>query len=936
MNMTNTTNAEPVTTQIDTQPAYLNVTAGPLYTTPNTRSVFHRYRQAALTVVDAWLGISKYILLVFSGVIHIMEDMKDFSAELLLHHHDFRNSATPRTRKALVIASKSLLWSFGRHVLPFSVIMAILVKLFVVISFLVSLGLGYYVYALLQALAKGKEVLKQQETTSTALRAHAETLERELGLHVKLVDKVDEYLRRHQRTAEQLRAHANTVQEDLDHQARLLYESQGDVKRHERTVEKLQAHADSLQQDLDQQKKLMEDQRVEIQDSQRSSNLQLKDSQAKIVSLEEESQAQLELHGRAQEKAQDEAQRSQAGLQAMDAAVEVQRQRAEKWKRQARAVDTKHSETTRRLDTLNVMYESLKKTLKGKTAEVEELSGERDGLARKAEAAEVTAKELRDRVEEMETDVVNHTSATISLNQQLRDSEGQVHETAAEMEKLNSVNKELSLKVMEAETRSQSLVDEVRQLKDDLSGKSAAVDESKLLAERHRSGSEQKAAEMVNLQCRLDEVSQEVTAAQLVALTVEERVKGLEGDLELKTSAVETLETQVQQERRSMRQATADLTIAETRLAALRQDNGMIRTRAEKLQERVSRLEQELDVKTSSVDAYERTSEHQELVLERRSAELAVALERVKSLEGDLKVLQAQLANTSHNGDHRADPPVLQGDDTDTDLVAEAEAQRGAQNAEYALNAQFDAPESQEAARRTEELEEAPARRRGHRSKRRRGGKRPAAKRRPLTRRHSFGSHAHGACSRCGGRLPVSVACIPQELQRADWRKPVESGMPVHKRRHSLDSLALQPCPECGGSLPVEVDVVSRAHTILEDDEASASSTGAGKRPQLSAQAAEPTLPGGSNPPLASPAFSSAGHTPLQDETSAADGAQEQGAGLPAGTSSTKTKRRRRQRAKGVKAQTDGELDSPQSLAEAYNAVQSPGPPVLSSRWGPG
>lgn len=963
MNITNTTNAEPVSTQIDMQPAYLNATAEPLYSTPKARSVFHRYRQAALTVVDAWLGISKSVLLVFRGVIRMMEDMKDFSAELLIHHHDFSHTATPRTRKALVIAFKSLLRSFGRHVLPFSVIMAILVKLFVVISFLVSIGLGYYVYTLLQALAKGKEVLKQQEATSTELRAHAETLERDLRLQVKLLAKGQEGLKRHQRTAEQLRAHANTVQEDLNQRTRLLSECQGDVKRHERNAEKLQAHAESLQQDLDQQKKPMEDQRVEM--VQRSANLQLKDSQAKIVSLEEESQAQLELHGRAQEKAQDEAQRSRAGLQALDAAVEVQRQRAEKWQRQARTVDTKHSETTRRLDTLNVMYENLKKTLKGKNAEVEELSGERNGLARKAEGAEATAQELRDIVQKLETDVVSQTSATISLKQQLRDSQGQVHETAAEMEKLNSVNKELSLKVVEALTRSQSLMDEVRQLKENLSGRSSAVEESKLLAERHRSSSEQKAAEVVYLQRRLNEVSQEVAAAQLVGLTAEERVKGLEGDLELKTwaveaaeqqavelrntldrralemaslkseldalghdqteaswtqealqertralqsdlelktSAIETLEAQAEQGKRSLSQTSTDLTNAETRLVALRQDNKMVHARAEKLQERVSRLEQELDVKATCSDAYERTSEHQGLVLESRSTEHAVALERVKSLEGDLKVLQAQLTNTSHDGDNQADPPVVKGDDTDNDLVAEAEAQRLAQNAEHGFNAQSDTPESQEVVGRTGELEEAPARRRGHRSKRRRGGKRQAAKRRPLTRRHSFGSHGHRSCSRCGGRLPVSVACLPQELQRAGWRKPAEGEMPVHKRRHSLDSLALKPCPECGGPLPVELDVVSRARTMLEDDEASTLSTEEVKRPQLPAQAAEPTVPGHSDPPLASPAFSTASHTPQQDETSVDDGAPEQGAGLPAGTSSAKTKRRRRQRAKGAKA----------------------------------
>lgn len=90
--VTYVTVSQPVTSQIDTQlnenPAYLDVTGEPSYTAPYPRSVFLNFRQAAFSVVDTWLCLSKYILVIFHGFIRMMEDLRDFSIELHLHHYN--------------------------------------------------------------------------------------------------------------------------------------------------------------------------------------------------------------------------------------------------------------------------------------------------------------------------------------------------------------------------------------------------------------------------------------------------------------------------------------------------------------------------------------------------------------------------------------------------------------------------------------------------------------------------------------------------------------------------------------------------------------------------------------------------------------------------------------------------------------------------------
>jgi len=1091
MNVTSVTISQPEPGQIDMhldeQTAYLNVSGEPSYTAPNPRSGFQTYRQAASYVVDAWLGFSKYVLLVFDGLIRVMEDLKDFSTELHVHHYDFSHTSTPRTRKVLVVAYVSLLRSLVRKVLPLSLVVAMLLKLFAVVFFMVSIGLGYYVYTLLQDLAKEKSDLKQQETAFMQLVAHAETLRKDLDQQIMLLDEKEENLKIRgteesqlqahayalekdldQRTKQliesqeglkiyetittQLRAHATSLQRDLDQQKKLLVDGQEESKRHERTADQLRAHAESLQQDLDartkklvegqeilkqqetaaedpqkhadtlqhdleQQKKLLEDQRHEIEEFQAFSKRQLRNAQAKIVSLEDEMQAQLERHGEAQEKAleqaQEETQRLRAGNRALDEALTTERQRSYQAHDQARAMKTKHTDLTRRLTAVNVSYESQKQTLKQRTAQIEELTSERDELAQRVSVTEAAVQKLRESFQKLEIDFTNKVSTITSLEQQLQEARAKFDQRAAELSMSHSKSELVNQKLMEADSRSQSLEDEVKRLEGDLSRKSSAADKYKQQAAGQQSISEQKAAERTNLQSKLDQVCQELAAAhmaekalgarvkglevdlshkssavetlelqveqlrnaseqdalvipslsaELVALRHEntearakeesllKRTEGLEKDLEIKTSAIETLEAQAQQDRRSLGQNTRDLTTAEARVAALRQDNEMARARAEKLQERLCRLEHDLDVNVSSVQAYERNSEHQERVLEGRNVELAQALELVESLEGQLETLRTEVGTRGYGDNNEADQPPVRGNDED-DSVPPAEANakdlaHGADPAHHAPPAAQDIPEMAEGA---EEQEEASARKRGHRSKRRRGGKRQAAKRQPIPRRHSFDSHAHKSCSRCGGPLPVKVICVPKKVRPGTSKKSAEPAMSVRIRRHSLDSPTHKRCPECGGSLPVEVTFASEARTAVKGEGARAASAGevtsaearqtATSQGRNSPQSAEVTVPAHSGHALTSPMSGTSSHAPQQDECSEVNGAQDQAAGQSADTPSAQPRRRRRHRAKGRKANNEqeqnGELDSQQASTEAQDVTQSLASTMLASRWVP-
>jgi len=1018
VNVTNVTISQSVTSQIDTQldenPAYLNVTGEPSYAAPYPRSVFPNYRQAAFSVVDTWLCLSKYILLIFDGFIRMMEDLKDFSAELHLHHYDFSHSSTPRTRKALLVAYISMLRSLVRKVLPLSLAVAMLVKLSAVVLCMLSIGLGYHVYTLFQTLAKEKEDLKQEENAFVELVAHAETLRKDLDQQVMLLDDKEENLRLHeteekafmelvaqaetlrkdldqqvmlldkkeenlrlheteesqlqaqtdtlqndldQRTklliesqkdlkfqgtaATQLRAHAASLQRDLDQQTKLFADGQEELRQHERTAAQLraqagslqedldartkqlaegqecveqqvtaakvlQAHADTLQHDLEQQKQLLEDQRQMIEEFQTSSNQQLGDSQAKIVSLEEAMQAQLQRHGEAQAKllkqAQEEAQCLQAGKEALDTALMAERQQSYRALDRAKVTETKHTDTTRRLNAVNIMYENQKQTLKQKTAQIEELTSERDELAQAAKRAEATGPELRNRLQKLETDFANKVSALTSLEQQLQETQAHLDQRAAALEVTHTQNDELSQKLLEAGSRSQSLEDEVKRLEDDVSRKSSAVEASEQQAEQLHKTSDENALVMASLRAELAALRHEHTEARVKEESIRKRTEGLKTELETKTSVIETLEAQAEQERRSACQKTADLTTAESRVSALRQDNEMARARAEKLQERANRLEHELAVNTSSIEASERKSEHQEQVSQQRNAELAQALELVKDLEGQLDTLRTEVEARGHGSTSEAEQPARAERDDSLGVKAKAEAQELAHEADPAHHAPPAAQEGQETVEGAEDQQETPARKGGHRRKRRRAGKRQAAKRQPIPRRHSFDLHAHKSCSRCGGPLPVKVNCVPNELRQAIWTKPAETGMPVRSRRNSLDSPAHRPCPECGGVVPVEValamrerlweiglDVpdnqdagrdigVSEARGMQDDDRAGASSTGELTRPEGS-QSSEATVSAPTEHTVASQTVPTSSHVLEHDGASEADGAEDQAEG---------------------------------------------------------
>ena len=987
VNTTNVTISQP--TQVDMhleKPAYLNVTGGPSYTAPNNRTAFHRYRQAAFSVVGAWLGLSNYVLLVFDGVFRLMEDLKNLSAELYLHRYDFSHASTPRTQKALVIAYKSLLRSLVRKVLPLSFLLATLVKLFAPILFAVSVGLGCYVYTQFQNLTEGKEYLTREESSFNGLIAHAEglkkaldqqvlllvqkeeslrlretaerelqaqadSLQKDLDQRTKLLAEGQEDLKRHKGTAEQLRARERSLQQDLDQRTKLLAETQQSLKQQETTAKNLQAHADVLQHDLEQQKKLLEDQRHDIEEFQASSKRQLRNSQAKIASLEKEKEARLQADGAAQDKAleqaQVEAQRLQAGNKALDAALMTERQRSCKALNQVRVMETKHTETSRRLNAVNISYENQKQSLKQRTAQIEELSAERDQLAQKARTAEAATQKLRENLEKWEVDFTNEVSAVSSLEQQLLETRGNLDGKAAELEMSYSNQNELSRKLVDIESRSQSLEDEAKRLENELSRKSSTADEYKQQAEDQQNISEEKAAEVVELQSKLDRIHHELAAAQKAQQSLEKRVEEMEHDLKLKASTIETLEAQAPQEKRSSDQNAADLTTAEYRLAALRQDNSTVRARAEKLQERVSCLEHQLDVKVSSVGAYERNSKHQERVLEGRNTELAQALKLVKDLEGQLETLRTEVEDRTNDRDYEVEGPVVRVPRSDDSRVdAEQEAERFAHGANPAHNAPPDVMESQGVATRVDEQEEAPARKRGNR-RRKRAGKRVAAKRQPIPRRHSSDSHANKSCLRCGGPLPVQVACIPKELEKSSWEKPAESGVPVRNRRHSLDSLAHGRCRGCGGPLPVEVAFVSETSTTQGGNRAGALSTGS-VTTTVAGQIAlprEPTPPRSAGAastdrldhPVASSTFPNASHTPQQDGISEGDGAQEGAASQSADTPSGNPRRRQRHRVKGRKA-TDGqeqfgEPDAQEDPTELPTVGQPPAPSILSSRW---
>lgn len=825
-------------------------------------------------------------------------------------------------------------------------------------------------------LIESQKDLKFQETAATQLRAHATSLQRDLDQQTKLFADGQEELRRHERTAAQLRAHAGSLQEDLDARTKQLAEGQECVEQRVTAAKVLQAHADTLQHGLEQQKQLLEDQRQTIEEFQSSSKQQLGDSQAKIVSLEEALQAQLHRHGEAQAKllkeAREEAEYLQAGKEALDAALMAERQQSYRALDRPKTTETKHRDTTRRLNAVNIMYENQKQTLKPKTAQIEELTSERDELAQRARRAEATGPELQDRLQKLEIDFTNKVSALTSLEQQLQETRAQLDQRAAALEVSHTQNNELSQKLLEAGSRSQSLEDEVKRLEDDLSRKSSAVEASEQQAEQLHKALDENALVMASLRAELAALRHEHTEARAKEESMRNRMEGLKTELETKTSVIETLEAQAEQERRSTRQKTADLTTAESRVSALRQDNEMARARTEKLQERANHLEHELAVNTSSVEASERNSVHQEQALQQRNAELAQALELVKDLEGQLDALRAEVEARGHGSTSEAEQPARAERDDSLGVNAKAEAQELAHEADPAHHAPSAAPEGQETVEGAEDQQETPARKGGHRRKRKRAGKRQGAKRQPIPRRHSFNSHAHKSCLRCGGPLPVKVNCVPKELRQAIWTKPAEIGMPVRTRRDSLESPAHRPCPECGGALPVEVALamrerlweigldtpdsrdtgrrfgVSEARGVREVDRAGASSTGEPIRPEESQtaislglnsfQSAEATISGPTERIVASQTFSTSSRTLEDDGVSEVDGAEDQAEGLSADTPSAGPRRRRRRRGKGRKEQDEqeqiGELRPQRDPTETQYITQTLVTPMLPSRWG--
>jgi hypothetical protein len=121
--------------------------------------LFRKYRQVISNLRVGWyqLEIFRHVLLIFHGMVCLMDDLTDSPPQFT-----YTTTTSPwlhrqELGKALGNALVSVWRSFGIETLTSSFVLAMLIKLSVAIAYTLSIGLGYYIYVLLHDIAKTQE-----------------------------------------------------------------------------------------------------------------------------------------------------------------------------------------------------------------------------------------------------------------------------------------------------------------------------------------------------------------------------------------------------------------------------------------------------------------------------------------------------------------------------------------------------------------------------------------------------------------------------------------------------------------------------------------------------------------------------------------------------------------------------------------------------------
>ncbi|MCJ1365179.1 hypothetical protein MMC16_004299 [Acarospora aff. strigata] len=883
------------TTELHGQYLYMNATNGTIFTThPQHPTIYDRYYSAIVEIF-------RYVLLASDILVRLMDSFKEFSTDIYLNKYDFALTSPSRTGTALAVAFKSVLRSYGPRTLMSSFIITMLIKLFMKLFFallciyFICIALG--IWMLLRALAT----------------------------------------------------------------------AQADLKLRDTTVKRLQARCGVLQHDLEEQVKNAEQRRRNNDEFVAAAEEQHRLAQDQIAALGKGNKVQQEGF----EKAQEDAEKLRAGIRTVMSDLEATRKRADGFKKQADILQAKVEGEKRRADAATAIHNNIKKALKEKTSELEDLSAKLEVLTQEAGTHKVAARKLGETLGKLEIDLSTKSSAMAAVQQQLEDTDIKIDQKSAELQQLHIENATLSQEVEKAGTTSQTLREQVTQLEDelrtnkstvatlrqqlaekekhlngkladlaalhfekdkleenitkadardqglrdsvsrlesDLSAKASAVEDFKEQAQHQRHDLAQKSAEISDLKSEQAALQDEIAAAATKKQTLGERVQALEADLNLRSSVAADFKEQAEEQQRTSDQKIAAL---ESENAALREDKTAARQDEQTLRKTLKRVEDELSAKSFSAEAYEKQLEIQAQAAKQRADELTKAHDAIKNLEGQLETLQTQLADQRR--DHSS------------------EVERLLAMVENAGEHESGVAETPEVAEQVQEPATIPAAKGGHRRKRKAGGKKRAAKRAPVPRRHSFGSPAHKPCLVCGGPLPVKARFIPKAMLRASGKTSADSRPPPRTRRHSLDSPAQRPCPECGGPLPVKVDCMLEARNTVDSREVERSGA---------AEITRPLTDPDKVPPAEAPSWADEANETAQQDVTGDAGVEQTGEPDESPASPTaRRRRRRRQKARGQRRnanQGQAEEQGSQHDSEAQNETETarPGPSTLSSSWG--
>ncbi len=453
--------------------------------------LFRKYRQVISNLRVGWyqLEIFRHVLLIFHGMVCLMDDLTDFSTAVHLHHYDFTLASPSRTRKALGNALVSVWRSFGIETLTSSFVLAMLIKLSVAIAYTLSIGLGYYIYVLLHDIAKTQENLGRVGSTAKALGTHRNIQQMDLDWQAEMF----EVLRLEK---EEIKTTSSKQQKDSRNQIIALRTAaasqQVRIGRAHAEIQQLCDELTTAQSGAETQQKRADDwkQQVEIAKThQVAASRTIEGLQMEVESQQQHvNQKALELerlgskHGALQQESR------KASLSAQSLQQRVER------------LENDLSTKTSAVEALEKQLEHQKQDLDHRAIGMTNLDSENSALRQETTKANLSAQSLQQRVERLENDLSTKTSAVEALEKQLEHQKQDLDHRAIGMTNLDSENSALRQEITKANLSAQNFQQRVQRLEYDLSTKTLAVEALNKQLEHQQQHLDHKNVEMASLQ----------------------------------------------------------------------------------------------------------------------------------------------------------------------------------------------------------------------------------------------------------------------------------------------------------------------------------------------------------------------------------------------------------------------------------------------------